>query len=120
MEQIKKDFDETLPKCVRMTKESVEALPALHKFCGKAMRLIAPFDVMGERRRKTGLAGKEPDGIIQKKKRKRAEENFLYSLPSFSFSWSAAAVLMDDSARSRKEVAPISFCRLRSRPQSVL
>ena len=42
-EQIKKDFDETLPKCVRMTKESVEALPALHKFCGKAMRLIAPL-----------------------------------------------------------------------------
>ena len=43
VEQIKKDFDETLPKCVRMTKESVEALPALHKFCGKAMRLIAPL-----------------------------------------------------------------------------
>ena len=42
-EQIKKDFDETLPKCVRMTEESVEALPALHKFCGKAMRLIAPL-----------------------------------------------------------------------------
>ena len=38
-----KDFDETLPKCVRMTEESVEALPALHKFCGKAMRLIAPL-----------------------------------------------------------------------------
>ena len=43
VEQIKKDFDETLPKCVRMTEESVEALPALHKFCGKAMRLIAPL-----------------------------------------------------------------------------
>ena len=43
VEQIKKDFEETLPKCVRMTKESVEALPALHKFCGKAMRLIAPL-----------------------------------------------------------------------------
>ena len=43
VEQIKKDFDETLPKFVRMTKESVEALPALHKFCGKAMRLIAPL-----------------------------------------------------------------------------
>ena len=27
VEQIKKDFDETLPKCVRMTKESVEAQP---------------------------------------------------------------------------------------------
>ena len=43
VEQIKKDFGETLPKCVRMTEESVEALPALHKFCGKAMRLIAPL-----------------------------------------------------------------------------
>ena len=51
----------------------------------------------------------EIHGMIQKKKRKRAEENLLYSLPSFSFSGSAAAVLTDDSARSRKEVAPISF-----------
>ena len=38
-----KDFDETLKQCVRMTTDSVEALPALHRFCGKALRLIAPL-----------------------------------------------------------------------------
>lgn len=41
--QIKHDFDDTLKKCVRMTRESVEELSVLHKFCGKAMRLIAPL-----------------------------------------------------------------------------
>ena len=40
---IRKDFDETLKQCVRMTTDSVEALPALHRFCGKALRLIAPL-----------------------------------------------------------------------------
>ena len=43
VKDIRYDFDETLKKCVRMTKESVDALPTLHKFCGKAMRLIAPL-----------------------------------------------------------------------------
>ena len=32
---IRKDFDETLKQCVRMTTDSVEALPALHRFCGR-------------------------------------------------------------------------------------
>lgn len=40
---IKKDFEETLRKCARMTVESYEALPVSHRFLGQAMRLIAPL-----------------------------------------------------------------------------
>lgn len=42
-EGIKADFEETLRKCARMTVESYEALPFLHRFCGQALRLIAPL-----------------------------------------------------------------------------
>lgn len=40
---IKADFDQTLRDCVRMTLDSYEALPVLHRFCGRALRLIAPL-----------------------------------------------------------------------------
>ncbi len=40
---IKEDFDQTLRDCVRMTLDSYEALPILHRFGGRALRLIAPL-----------------------------------------------------------------------------
>lgn len=40
---IKADFDQTLRDCVRMTLDSYEALPILQRFCGRALRLIAPL-----------------------------------------------------------------------------
>ncbi|MBQ2250381.1 MAG: cardiolipin synthase, partial [Lachnospiraceae bacterium] len=43
IEEIKADFEDTLRKCARMTVESYEALPAGHRFLGKAMRLIGPL-----------------------------------------------------------------------------
>ena len=41
--EIKKDFEETIRKCARMTVESYEAMPVRHRFLGQAMRLIAPL-----------------------------------------------------------------------------
>ena len=43
IEEIRKDIEETLKKCARMTVESYEALPFGHRFCGQALRLIAPL-----------------------------------------------------------------------------
>jgi len=43
VDDIKHDFEVTLRDCARMTMESYEALPVLHRFLGKAMRLIAPL-----------------------------------------------------------------------------
>lgn len=43
IEDIRQDFEDTLRKCARMTVESYEALPVMHRFCGKALRLIAPL-----------------------------------------------------------------------------
>ena len=43
IEDIRQDFENTLRKCARMTVESYEALPVMHRFCGKALRLIAPL-----------------------------------------------------------------------------
>ena len=43
VEDIREDFEETLKKCARMTVEAYEALPFLHRFCGQALRLIAPL-----------------------------------------------------------------------------
>lgn len=43
LKEIHSDFEETLKKCVRMTQESCEALPFLHRFGGSALRLIAPL-----------------------------------------------------------------------------
>lgn len=43
IKEIKADFEDTLRKCARMTVESCEALPFLHRFCGQALRLIAPL-----------------------------------------------------------------------------
>jgi len=43
VDDIRTDFEETLKKCVRMTMESYEAMPARHRFYGKALRLIAPL-----------------------------------------------------------------------------
>lgn len=43
VEDIRADFDATLKKCARMTQESCEALPALHRFFGRMLRLIAPL-----------------------------------------------------------------------------
>lgn len=40
---IRADFDETLKKCARMTVESYRALPVLHRFLGRTLRLIAPL-----------------------------------------------------------------------------
>ncbi len=40
---IKRDFEDTLRKCARMTVESCEALPFWHRFWGQALRLIAPL-----------------------------------------------------------------------------
>lgn len=40
---IRADFDETLKKCIRMTVASCRELPFLHRFCGSALRLIAPL-----------------------------------------------------------------------------
>ena len=81
VEQIKKDFDETLPKCVRMTKESVEALPALHKFCGKAMRHDRTVDV-GRTQEKNGLSG-ERSRMASYRKRKGSGRGELPLLASF-------------------------------------
>ena len=43
VKDIRADFDETLKKCVRMTRESYEALPVLQRFLGRTLRLIAPL-----------------------------------------------------------------------------
>lgn len=43
IQEIRNDFDETLKKSARMTMESYEALSFGHRFCGQAMRLIAPL-----------------------------------------------------------------------------
>ena len=43
VEDIRQDVEETLKKCARMTVESYEALPFFHRFCGQALRLIAPL-----------------------------------------------------------------------------
>ncbi len=43
IEEIRRDFEDTLRKCARMTVESYEALPVGHRFLGRAMRLIAPL-----------------------------------------------------------------------------
>ena len=40
---IRADFDETLKKCVRMSMESYESLPLMHRFWGRTLRLIAPL-----------------------------------------------------------------------------
>lgn len=43
VEDIKKDFEETLTKCAGMTEETYDALPLVHRFLGQALRLIAPL-----------------------------------------------------------------------------
>ena len=43
VKDIKNDFETTLRDCARMTPESYEALPVMHRFLGKAMRLVAPL-----------------------------------------------------------------------------
>ncbi len=43
IEEIRADFEDTLKKCVRMTTESCEALPFVHRFLGSTLRLIAPL-----------------------------------------------------------------------------
>ena len=40
---IRNDFEQTLRECARMTQESYEALPAMHRFWGQTLRLIAPL-----------------------------------------------------------------------------
>lgn len=43
IDEIKQDFEETLKKSACMTMESFETLSLKHRFCGQAMRLIAPL-----------------------------------------------------------------------------
>lgn len=43
IKDIRRDFEETIPKCIRMTEESCQAFSPLHRFCGSALRLIAPL-----------------------------------------------------------------------------
>ena len=40
---IRADFDDTLRECVRMTMDSYWSLPFIQRFCGRALRLIAPL-----------------------------------------------------------------------------
>ena len=40
---IRKDFEETVPKCIRITQESCQQFSPLHRFMGSTLRLIAPL-----------------------------------------------------------------------------
>ena len=43
VDQIRADFENTLKKCERMTMKSCAEFPLIERFCGSALRLIAPL-----------------------------------------------------------------------------
>ena len=40
---IRRDFDETLKRCMPMTMEDCKKLPLWYRFTGRALRLVAPL-----------------------------------------------------------------------------